>query len=83
MKFTLHKLKIGDLLRAQVVEMVNPAEYIVSFYGDLIRVRNESQKTLAVNERVLVRVIAIKPLAFQMVTEGEVSRGANRINVSI
>jgi len=81
MKFTLNRLRIGDTLTAQVVERVRANEYIVSFRGDLIRVRSENPKPLAVHERVLVRVVALNPLAFQFVSGS--GRIATRMDVSI
>lgn len=81
MKFTVHKLKIGDLVRAQVVEYLSDKECIVSFHGDLVRVKNESATALVPNDKVLVRVIAIHPLTFQVISAADHSRGATRINI--
>jgi hypothetical protein len=83
MKFTVHKLRIGDHVWAQVMEHVGEQELIVSFYGDLIRVRNESLRQLHLGDKVLVRVAAINPLAFQLVSEEERRKGATRLNVSV
>lgn len=83
MKFTLHKMKIGDRVWAQIVEHVSQDEFIVSFQGDLIRVRNESFKHLSINDKVLVRVVALNPLAFQLLTEKDSATGASRIDVSV
>jgi hypothetical protein len=82
MKFTLHKLKIGDQVWAQVVEHVSSEEFIVSFHGDLIRVRNESLKAFALDEKVLVKVTAVNPLSFQLLPLGD-CREATRLNVSV
>jgi hypothetical protein len=81
MKFTVHKLRIGDKVWAQIVEHVSASEFIVSFQGDLIRVRNESLSELSINDKVLVRVMAVNPLAFQLLIEGERQSGAIRIDV--
>ncbi len=83
MKFTLNKLKIDDHVWAQIVETISPSEFIVSFQGDLTRVRNESLKALAINEKVLVKVTAINPLAFQLMPFPDRSRRATRIDVSV
>lgn len=83
MKFTLNKLQIGDQVWAQIVETVSPSEFIVSFCGDLVRVRNESFSTLAKNEKVLVKVVAVSPLAFQLLPSGKYRNGATRIDVSV
>lgn len=82
MKFTVHKLKIGDQVWAQIVENVSSSEIIVSFHGDLIRVRNESQCVLSLNEKVLLRVIALSPLSFQLISNGA-NQNATRLNVTV
>ena len=82
MKFTVHKLRVGDQVWAQVVEHVSPDEFIVSFHGDLTRVRNESLKKLKLNEKILVRVLTVKPLEFQLVVDVNKKSGATRINIT-
>lgn len=82
MKFTLNKLRIGDQVLAQIVENVSSSEFIVSFCGDLVRVRNESLCALSLNEKVLVKVVAVSPLAFQLLPFGTRRNGATRIDVS-
>lgn len=83
MKFTLNKLRIGDQVWAQIVENVSASEFIVSFQGDLVRIRNESFRALAINEKVLVKVVAVSPLAFQLLLSGRHRNGATRIDVSV
>ena len=83
MKFTLHKLKIGDLVWAQVVELASADECIVSFQGDLIRVKNQSLTQLSTHDKVLVRVVTVRPLIFQLLNEKDKTQRATRINVSI
>ncbi|OFZ17845.1 MAG: hypothetical protein A2Z20_05695 [Bdellovibrionales bacterium RBG_16_40_8] len=67
---------------AQVVEHVSAYEFIVSFNGDLVRVRNESLQSLGINDKVLVRVVATLPLAVQLVYENGPNHRATRINVT-
>ena len=81
MKFTVHKLRVGDHVRAQVVEYVGDDELSVSFQGDLIRVQNKSQRQLRAGDKILVRVTNITPLFFQLVDENDRLRGATRINL--
>jgi hypothetical protein len=64
------KLQINDVVSAQVVEAMAPDEYLVSVDGDLIRVKNTSGQKLNANAYVLLRVIAIKPLQFQLASGG-------------
>jgi len=80
MKTTIHRLRIGDKVWAQVLELLSNEEMIVNFNGDLIRVRNESQKPLYVGDKVLVQAVAIRPLQFQIVSEQK--DRATRLNVS-
>jgi hypothetical protein len=83
MKFVMHKLRIGDLVWAQVVECIGTSEFIVSFQGDLIRVRNESLTQLPLDEKVLVKVASVNPLTFQLLSDADRKRGATRINISV
>ena len=66
MKQTIPNLKLNDTAFAEVVEIVSPEIFIVSFGGDLIRIKNESQKPLNVGDIIRVRVVQEKPLQFQM-----------------
>jgi hypothetical protein len=83
MKHIIHKLRIGDQVWAQIVERVSSTEFIVSFYGDLIRIRNESPNSFVAGDKVLVRAVTLSPLTFRLVPATETTRGANRLNVSI
>jgi hypothetical protein len=83
MKFTIHKLRVGDLVRAHIVECVGPDVLIVSFQGDLVRVNNKSHRGLRAGDKILVRVTQISPLLFQLVENQESSRGATRINLQV
>lgn len=83
MKFTVHKLRVGDTLWVQIIEKVENNEWIVSFNGDLSRVKNESLVRLNVGDKTLVRVLSVNPLAFQLVTDSDRRRGASRINLQI
>lgn len=89
MKFTVHKLRVGDLVRAQIIEVLRPGrgesgsgeELIVSFQGDLIRVQNKSQSAFVSGDKILVRVTQVSPLLFQLVGADDAKRGATRINL--
>lgn len=83
MKFTVHKLRIGDLVRVQVVELVGGDELIVSFHGDLVRVQNKSLQSLRSGDKILVRVTQVSPLFLQLVDENDRARGATRINLQV
>ena len=81
MKHVIHKLRVGDKVWAQVVEILPDQMMIVSFYGDLVRVKNESPKSFRVGDKVLVRAAQLQPLQFQIITERQ--ERANRLNVSV
>jgi hypothetical protein len=83
MKHTVHRLRVGDQVWAQIVERVSSTEFIVSFYGDLIRVRNESPNAFVAGDKVLVRATSLSPLSFKLVPQAEAARGANRLNLTI
>ena len=83
MKNTIYKLRVGDQIWAQVVEHISASEFIVSFQGDLVRVRNESLCSLKPDEKILVRVMSLAPLSVQNVQPGDTKRAATRIDVSV
>lgn len=83
MKNSVHKLRVGDKFWAQIVENISALEFIVSIRGDLVRVRNESFNQLKNNEKILVRVMSLAPLALQIVRDEESSRAATHIDVSV
>lgn len=66
MKFVLGRLKVGEVVGAEVVEVVSPGQLIVSFAGDLIRVANQSFIDLKPGQRVTLRVQTLRPLSFQL-----------------
>ena len=69
MKFTINRLKPGEVVSAEVVETVSNGELIVNFNGDLIRVANESQRKFAPKQSLQLRVMTVSPLSFQLVPE--------------
>jgi len=70
------KLKAGDILIVQIVDKVNCYDFIASYQGHLIRVRNESLMPLKPNDQIQVRVVTVNPLAFQICV------GANGIKIN-
>jgi hypothetical protein len=83
MRSPLHKLRIGDQIWVEVIERTPDSFYIVSYRGDLVRVRNESFQALIEDQKLLVRVAAVSPLQFQIVNTNGDRRNANRIDVSV
>lgn len=66
MKFTLPYLKKGEVVQAKVIEVISPSTFIVSFNGDLIRVRNSSGQKFSTGDTVKLKVSQLRPLSFQI-----------------
>jgi hypothetical protein len=79
MKFVLRDLKFGDRLRGKVAEILSGDEVLISFAGDLIRVRNETSRPLVYGQAVTVVVTAVAPLRFQLIS----GRRDGHLDVSI
>ena len=67
MKFVVQSLHFGDVVEAEVSEILTDNEIIMSFQGDLLRVQNHSRKTLVRGQKLFCRVTSIEPLRFEMV----------------
>lgn len=83
MKPTIQTLKLGDFISAQVIENVGDGESILSFHGDLLRVKNESPQPLVVGDTVMVRVVTVRPLQFQVVTKANGSLRPDKMNICV
>lgn len=68
MKFTLPFLKKGDLVQAKVIEILPDRACIVSFNGDLVRVKNSSGRIFSAGDTVKLKVTHLDPLSFQIPT---------------
>ena len=69
MKFFADRLQIGDVVQAEVAEVLDSAQIIISLYGDLARAQNETQRVLRVGDTVRLRVSATSPLQFRVVAD--------------
>ena len=69
MKFFVDRLEIGDVVEAQVAEVLDSSQIIISLYGDLARAQNETQRTLQVGDSVKLRVRAKNPLQFRVIAD--------------
>jgi hypothetical protein len=83
MKFVLSTLKMGERLKGRVVEILPDGEIIINFGGDLLRVHNETSKTLALGSSVTLVVTAVRPLRFHLLPDHDELRRKGRIDVSI
>lgn len=64
MKRTLPHLELGDQVYGTLVEKISSQYWIVSFYGDLVRIKNISPRTFQVGEKIPLKVQGINPLKF-------------------
>lgn len=83
MKFVLSGLNIGDPVVGKVVENLPDFELIISFNGDLLRVQNESGRTLRVGDHVTLTVKAIQPLQFQLMSDRAEQRKKGHIDINV
>ena len=74
MKFYLDQLDVGDVVKAQVTEVLDDTQVIISLQGDLIRAENETGRRLRTGEVVTMRVASTTPLLLR-ITESERRQG--------
>lgn len=79
MKKSLELLKTGDLVTAEVLELTSDRYLIVSFSGDLLRIRNKTGQGFRPGEKVELVVIAIEPLSFQLSHRTQVGAYQRRV----
>jgi hypothetical protein len=68
MKMTVPGFRLGDVVRAKVVDVIPPEHFIIEFYGDLLRVKNQSRRRLKKGQSIQLRVRAVQPLEFQVLS---------------
>lgn len=66
MRQTLPKLREGDLVFGQVIEVLSAQEFMVSLEGDLVRVQNDSLRRLSIGDELTLRVHGLKPLQLKI-----------------
>lgn len=66
MKFTVARLKVGDLVQAKVVEVYSDGAVLVEFAGDLVLVKNHSGKNFGLGSFLDLKVRALDPLEFRL-----------------
>ena len=66
MRFTLANVKKGDILQARVSEVLSADEFIVDFSGDLMRIKNKTQRSLRAGQFVSLIVFQVSPLGFRL-----------------
>ena len=69
MKFVVDQLHFGDIIEAEVTELLDENDVIMSFQGDLLRVQNHSQRPLALGQKLKCRVKSTKPLRFEIANQ--------------
>lgn len=66
MKRTVPHLRLGDTVTAKVVEHVGADIFIVDFYGDLLRIKNDAKVLMSPGSSVFLTVNGVKPLQFKL-----------------
>lgn len=62
-------LRLNQIVQAEVVELQDHNSLIVSLSGKLFRVTNTTSKQFQLKECVNLKVIQVKPLAFQLINQ--------------
>lgn len=57
---------VGQQIQAQVIELLDEGDAIVSFRGHLVRVQNRTERLFKMGELLDLRVTKVSPLAFQL-----------------
>ncbi len=65
MQFEIPHLKVGQEVQADVREIFENGDALVSLSGDLLRIRNHSRNPFRLGETITLQVMAIQPLAFK------------------
>ena len=66
MKSTISNLRLGQVLKAQVVDRNRDGSLIVNFEGDLLRVVNLARVEIPMGKSVVFTVTQLDPLQFQI-----------------
>jgi hypothetical protein len=69
MRSFVDRLEIGDVVKAQVAEVLDAKELIISLNGDLARAANETHRQLKKGDTVKLRVASTNPLALRVVED--------------
>lgn len=69
MRQTVSKFKLGQKVSGTIVEVLAPAECIVNFNGDLIRINNKTGRKLKPQDVVDLVITSIDPLGFRMISD--------------
>lgn len=61
------RLKVGEIVQAQIEEKIADRYFIASFKGNLIRVKIESLNPIQISEKIWLQVTQANPLAFKKI----------------
>lgn len=64
-------LKLNQIIQAQVLEIQDRHSLIVGISGDLFRVKNTTGKSFKLHEAVNLKVVQVRPLAFQLINQSK------------
>jgi hypothetical protein len=74
------KWKLHQIVKARVTEIQRDESLVVSFHGELLRVRNQSDRKFQLGQEVSLEVVALRPVKFRLVTASN-SRSSFRVSV--
>ena len=66
MKFYIPEVKIGQIVEGLVEDIISHEYLIINFKGDLIRVKNSTQRTFHKGDNIRLEVTGLNPLEFQV-----------------
>ncbi len=59
-------MRLGDVVQAKVIEVVEDNSLILSFQGKLLRVLNQTGCKYKVDEKVRLQISRLQPLEFKL-----------------
>ncbi len=83
MKPHLRSLKKGQEVWAVVEETIALNEIIINFSGDLLRVKNQTERNFRVGQRVLLSVHGVAPLKLKLIVRYGKEKSSRVIDLSI
>ena len=77
----LEKLSIGEMVKAEVVELQSSTEVVVNFYGDLLRIQNKTGRPFKLGQQIDLIIVNVKPFKFSLANHS--SFRSSKLNISV
>ncbi|MCB0415837.1 MAG: hypothetical protein KDD50_15975 [Bdellovibrionales bacterium] len=62
----IQQLKLGQVVRTEILEVIDKNTYIVNIGGYLLRVKNRSHKLFKTGDFILLTVRSTNPIQFEL-----------------